>query len=256
MLHSICQQIWKTQQWPQDWKRSVFIPIPKKSSVKECSIYHTIALISHASKVMFKILQARLQQYMNCKLQDVQARFRIGRGVRDQIANIHWIIEKKTMRIPEKHLLQLYWLHQSLCVDHNKLSSLVAQSVKSLPAMWEIWVLSLGQGKPLIRKWLPTLVLLPREFHQQRALVGYSSWGHKDSDTTEWLTLSTYCGKFFKRWVYQTTLPISWEIRVQIKKQQLEPDIEQWAGSKLGKEYIKAIYCHPAYLTSMHSTYG
>ena len=91
------------------------------------------------------------------------------------------------MRIPEKHLLQLYWLHQSLCVDHNKLFSLVAQSVKSLPAMWEIWVLSLGQGKPLRRKWLPTLVLLPREFHQQRALVGYSSWGHEGLDPTGWL---------------------------------------------------------------------
>ena len=93
-LHSICQQIWKTQQWPQDWKRSVFIPIPKKGNAKECSNYHTIALISHASKVMFKILQARLQQYVNCELPDVQAGFRIGRGTRDQIANIHWIIEK------------------------------------------------------------------------------------------------------------------------------------------------------------------
>ena len=108
VLHSICQQIWKIQQWPQDWKRSVFIPIPKRDNAKECSNYRTIALISHTSKVMLKILQARLQQYMNCKLPDVQARFRIGRGVRDQIANIHWIIEKKTMRIPEKHLLQLY----------------------------------------------------------------------------------------------------------------------------------------------------
>ena len=94
MLHSICQQIWKTQQWPQDWKRSVFIPIPKKGNAKECSNYHTIALISHTSKVMLKILQARLQQYMNCELPDVQAGFRKGRGTRDQIANIHWIIEK------------------------------------------------------------------------------------------------------------------------------------------------------------------
>ena len=94
MLHSICQQIWKTQQWPQDWKRSVFIPIPKKSNAKKCSIYHTIALISHASKVMLKILQARLQQYVNCELPDVQAGFRKGRGTRDQIANICWIMEK------------------------------------------------------------------------------------------------------------------------------------------------------------------
>ena len=94
MLHSICQQIWKTQQWPQDWKRSVFIPIPKKGNAKECSNYHTIALISHASKVMLKILQARLQRYMNRELPDVQAGFRKGRGTRDQIANIHWIIKK------------------------------------------------------------------------------------------------------------------------------------------------------------------
>ena len=94
VLHSICQQIWKTQQWPQDWKRSVFIPIPKKGNAKECSDYRTIALISQARKVMLKILQARLQQYMNHELPDVQACFRKGRGTRDQIANIHWIIEK------------------------------------------------------------------------------------------------------------------------------------------------------------------
>ena len=94
VLHSICQQIWKTQQWPQDWKWSVFIPIPKKGNVKECSNYHTVALISHASKVMLKILQARLQQYVNRELPDVQAGFRKGRGTRDQISNIRWIREK------------------------------------------------------------------------------------------------------------------------------------------------------------------
>ena len=94
VLHSICQQIWKNQQWPQDWKRSVFSPIPKKGNAKECSNYCTIALISHASKVMLKILQARLQQYVNCKLLAVQAGFRKGRGTRDQIVNIRWIIEK------------------------------------------------------------------------------------------------------------------------------------------------------------------
>ena len=94
VLHSICQQIWKTQQWPQDWKRSVFIPIPKKGNPKECSNYSTIALISHASKGMFNILQAMLQHYVNRELPDVQAGFRKGRGTRDQIANIHWIIEK------------------------------------------------------------------------------------------------------------------------------------------------------------------
>ena len=94
VLHSICQHIWKTQQWPQDWKRSVFIPIPKKGNAKECSNYCAIALISHASKVMLKILQARLQQYMNRELPDVQAGFRKRRGNRDQIANICWIMEK------------------------------------------------------------------------------------------------------------------------------------------------------------------
>ena len=95
MLHSVCQQIWKTRQWPQDWKRSVFIPIPKKGNAKECSNYHTIALISNASKVMLKILQVRLQQYVNCELPDVQAGFRKGRGTRDRIANIHWGSLKK-----------------------------------------------------------------------------------------------------------------------------------------------------------------
>ena len=94
VLHSICQQIWKTQQWPQDWKRSVFIPIPKKGNAKECSNYHTIALISHASKVILKILQARLQKFVNQELPDVQAGVRKGRGATDQIANIHWIVEK------------------------------------------------------------------------------------------------------------------------------------------------------------------
>ena len=94
LKHSICQQIWKTQQWPQDWKRSIFISIPKKGNAKECSNYLTIALISHTSKVMLKILQASLQQYMNCELPDVQAGFRKGRGTKDQIANICWIIEK------------------------------------------------------------------------------------------------------------------------------------------------------------------
>ena len=94
VLHSIRQQIWKTQQWPQDWKSSVFIPTSKKGNAKECSNYHTIALITHASKVMLKILQARLQQYMNCEIPDVQAGFRKSRGTRDEKAKIHWIMEK------------------------------------------------------------------------------------------------------------------------------------------------------------------
>ena len=94
MLHSICQQIWKTQQWSQDWKMSVFTPILKKGNAKECSNYCTIALITHASKVMLKILQARLQQYVNCEIPDIQDGFRKGRGTRGQIDSIHWIIKK------------------------------------------------------------------------------------------------------------------------------------------------------------------
>ena len=95
VLHSLWQQIWKTQPWPQDWESSVFIPIPKKCNAKECSNYLTIALISNAKKVMFKILQAKLQQYVNCEFPDVQAGFRKGRGTRDQIANICWLIKKE-----------------------------------------------------------------------------------------------------------------------------------------------------------------
>ena len=107
VLHSICQQIWKIQQWAQDWKRSAFIPMPKKGNAKECSNYHTIALISHASKVMLNVLQARFQKHMNRELPDVQAGLRKGRRMKDQIANIQWII-KKLKRIPEKHLFLLH----------------------------------------------------------------------------------------------------------------------------------------------------
>ena len=106
VLHSICQQIWKTHQWPQDWKRAVFIPISKKGNAKEGSNYCTVAVISHASKLMLKILQARLQQYMNLELPDVQAGFRKGTGTRDQIANICWIIKKDEFQ--KKHLFLLY----------------------------------------------------------------------------------------------------------------------------------------------------
>ena len=141
VLHSLCRQIWKTQQWPQDWKRSVFIPIPKKGNAKECSNYLTIALISHATKVMVKILQLRLQQYMNWELPGIQAGFRKGRGTRDQIANIHWIVEEAR--------------------EFQKNTSNSA---------------SLTTLKPL----------------------------------TVWIT--TNCGKFWKRWDYQTTWPTSWEI--------------------------------------------
>ena len=179
MLYSICQQIWKTQQWPRDWKRSVFIPIPKKGNAKECSNYCTIALISHASKVMLKILQARLHQYVNCEFPDVHAGFRKGRRTRDQIANICWIIKKKE--------------------SSRKIST-------------------------------SALLTTPKSL-------------------TVWITIN--CGKFWKRWEYQTTWPASWEICMQVKKQQLKLVMEQQTGSKSGKEYIKAAYCHPAYLTYM-----
>ena len=151
---------WKTQQWPQDWKRSVFIPIPKKGNVKECSNYHTIALISHTRKVMLKILQARLQQYVNRELPDVQAGFRKGSGTRDQIANIHWIMEKA--RSSRK------------------------TSISALLTM----------PKPL----------------------------------TVWITIN--CGKFWKRWEFQTTWSASWEICMQVRKKQLELDMEQQTASK------------------------
>ena len=161
VLHSVCQLIWKTQQWPQDWKKSVFIPIPKKCNAKECSNYCTIAPISHASKVILKILQARLQQFMNHELPDVEAGFRKGRGPRDQISNIHWLTEKAR--------------------EFQKKTSISA------------------------------LLTIPKPF-------------------TMWII--TNCGKFFRRWEYQTTWPASWEICMQIKKQQLELDMEQQTGSK------------------------
>ena len=116
---SIHQQIWRTQQWPQDWKRSVFIPIQKKGNAKECSHYHTIALISYASKVMLKILQVRLQQHVNRELPDVQAGFRKGRGTRDQIANVCWVI--KRARKFQKNICFIDYAKAFDCVDHNKL---------------------------------------------------------------------------------------------------------------------------------------
>ena len=160
MLNSICWQIWKTQQWPQDWKRSVFIPIPKKGNAKECSKFHTIALISQTNKLVLKILQARLQEHVNRELPDVQAGFRKGRGTRDQIANICGIIEKA--RELQKNIYFCF-------IDYTK-------------------------------------------------------------SLTVWIT--TNCGKFFKRWEYQTTWPAPWEICMQVRKQQLELDKEQQTGSK------------------------
>ena len=121
MLQSICQQIWKTQQWPQDWKGSVFIPIPKKGNAKECSNYHTIAFISHTGKVRLKILQARLQQNMNRELLDVQAGFRKGRGTRDQIVNIRWIIKKAREFQKDIYFCFIDYAKDFYCVDNNKL---------------------------------------------------------------------------------------------------------------------------------------
>ena len=153
-----------------------------EGNAKEYSNYHTIAFISHASKIMFKILQARLQQYMNQELPDVQAGFQRSRGTWDQIANIRWIIDKA--RELQKNIYFCFTDYAKAfdCMDHNKL--------------WRI----------------------------------------------------------LKSWKYQTTLPVSWETHMQVKEQQLEPDMEQPTVSKLGKEYVEAVYCHPAYLTYMQNT--
>ena len=127
VLHSIHQQIWKTQQWPQDWKRSVFIPIPKKGNSKECSNYCTIVLISHVSKVMPKILQARLQLYMNCELPVVQCGFKKGRETRDQIVNICWIIEKAREFQENIYFCFIDYAKAFYCVDHNKLWNIIKE---------------------------------------------------------------------------------------------------------------------------------
>ena len=127
VLHSVSQQIWKAQQWPQDWKRSVFIPTPKKGNPKECSNYRTIALISHARKVMLKILQARLQQYMNRELPDVQGGFRKGRGTRDQIANVFWKIEKAREFQKNIYFCFIDYAKAFDCVDHNKLYKILKE---------------------------------------------------------------------------------------------------------------------------------
>ena len=157
--------------------------MPRKGNAKEHSNHHTVVLISCPSKVILKILQVRLQQCVNRELPDVQAGFRKGRGTRDQIANIHWIMEKAR--------------------EFQKKTS--TSALLTMP-------------KPL----------------------------------TVWITKN--CGKFLKRWEYQTNLPTSWETFMQVKKQQLEPDMEKQTDFKLGKEYVKAVYCHLAYLTYMQST--
>ena len=159
VLHSICLQTWKTKQWSQDWKRSVFTPIPKRGNAKECSNYHIIVLISHVSKVMLKILQARLQQYVNHELPDVQAGFRKGRG---------------KIKMPTS------------AGSLKKQDSSRKTSISALLTM----------PKPL----------------------------------TVWITIN--CGKFWKRWEYQTTWPAYWETCMQVRKQQLELDMDRQTGSK------------------------
>ena len=178
-MHSICQQIWKTQQWPQDWKMSILIPVPKKGSTKECANHWIVAFISHASKVMLKILHARFQHYVNWELPDVQAGFRKGRGSTDHTANSHWIIEK--MEISENTCLYFDCVKAFDYVDHDKL----------------------------------------------------------------WKAL---------RWQYQTVSPVSWETCMRVKKQQLEPCMEQLIGSRLKKEYDRAVCCHPVCLIYTLST--
>ena len=131
MLHSMCQQIWKTQQWPQDWKMSVFIPIAKKGNAKGCSNYCTIVLISHASKVMLKVLQARLQQYMNQELPDGQVGFRKGRGTRDQVVNTHWIVEKAKEFHRTIYFFFIDYTKVFDSVDHNKLLKIL--TVRGMP---------------------------------------------------------------------------------------------------------------------------
>ena len=170
----------ETQQWPQDWKRSVFIPIPKKGKAKECSNYRTIALISHASKVMLKILQARLKQYVNCTLPDIQAGFRKGRKARDQIANIRWIIQKSKRVSIKFYFCFIDYAKAFDCVDHKKL--------------WKIL---------------------------------------QEIGTPDYLTCVLR--------------------NLYVGQEATELDIEQQTGSKLGKKYVKAVYCHPAYLTYMQS---
>ena len=178
--HSICQQIWKSQQWPQDWKRSVFIPIPKKSNAKECSNYCTTALISHTSKVMLKILQARLQQYVDYELTDVQDGFGKDRGTRDQIANIFWIIEKAREYQKNIYFCFIDYAKAFDCMDHHKL--------------WKI----------LQEMRIPDhLICLLRNLY-----AGQEATVRTRHGTTDWYI----------------------------------------------KEYVKALYCHPAYLAYMQST--
>ena len=181
VLYLIYQQIWKIPAVATGLEKVSFIPISKKGNARERSNYDTIALISHANKLMLKTLQIRLQQYMNRELPDVQAELRKGRGTKDQIANIFWITEKAREFQNSIYFCFIDYAKAFDCMDQSKL--------------WKFW----------------------------------------------------------KRWEYQITWPGSWEICMQVKKQQLEMDMEQQTGFKSGKEYIKVAYCHPAYLTYMQS---
>ena len=181
VLHSTCQQIWRTQQWPQAWKRSIFIPIPKKGNAKEWSNYHTIALVSYTSKIMFKILQARFQ-HVNHEFSDIQAGFRKGRNTRDKIANIRWMIEKAREFQKSIYFCFIDYARDFDCVDHNKL-----------------WKILKEMGIPD-----HMTCLLRNLYAVQEATV---RTGHGTQ-----------------------------------------------TGSKSIKEYIKAVYCHPAYLNSVQST--
>ena len=199
-LHSICQQIWKTQQWPQDCKRSVFIPFPKKGNAKECSNYCTIALISHASKVMLKILQASLQQYVNCELPDVQTGFRKGRGTRGQIANIHWIIEKAKESQKNIHFCFIDYAKAFHCVNHNKLWKIFQETgipyhltclLRNLYAGQEATVITrhgatdwfqIGKGIHQICILLPCLFNLYAEYIMRNTRVDEAQTGIKFSE--------------------------------------------------------------------------
>ena len=158
VLHSICQQTWKTQQWPQDWKRSVFIPISKKGNAKECSNHHTIALISHASKVMLKILQARLQQYVNWELPDVQAGFRKGRGTRDQIANNCWVIENAREFLKNIYFCFTGYAKAFDSVDHNSMKNSWRDSIPPYSLLRNLYTgqevtFRTGHGTILVPNW-------------------------------------------------------------------------------------------------------
>ena len=185
MLHSVCQQIWKTQQWPQDWKKSVFIPIPKKGNAKECSNYWTIAIISHTSKVILKIPQARLQQYVNHELPEVQAGFWEGRGTRDQIANIFWVIKKA--REFQKNIYFCFIDYDKAfdCVNYNKL-----------------WKILKDLGIPDHLAWL-----LRNLYAGQEATVRA---GH---GTTDWFLIGKGVCQvcILSPWLFNSTQSTSWE---------------------------------------------